>query len=272
MILFPNAKINLGLNVISKKDDGYHNIETVFLPVNNFCDVLEVVPKVDGSKEDSISFSGLAIPGDKDDNLCLKAVQLLREVADIQPLNIFLHKVIPCGSGLGGGSSDAAFMLKLLNELFNIALTHQELQEIASEIGADCAFFILNSVTFAEGIGNLFSPLEILPPRIWIEIVVPSFHVSTSFAYKNIVPCHPKFNLKSAICLPIENWRDKVINDFEPQIFDNYPELKDIKEKLYSSGAIYASMSGSGSAVFGLFKWEPAIEWDAELFVYSGYL
>ena len=272
MIQFPNAKINLGLNVISKRKDGYHNIETFFLPIKNLYDVIEIVPVSGYSEDDQLSLSGIPIPGNAKDNLCLKALNLMRQHKNIPPLNIFIHKVIPIGSGLGGGSSNAAFMLKIINDLFEIGLNTHDLENIASKIGADCAFFIGNNNIFAEGIGNVFSNVDVILPRMWVEIIVPQIHVSTSFAYQNIIPRRPLIDLKTAINSPVESWREMIINDFELPIFEKYPELKEFKEKLYQNGAFYASMSGSGSAIYGLFKHEPFIQWDKSHFVYSGYI
>ena len=270
MIVFPNAKINLGLYVISKRSDGYHNINTVFLPVKNLYDILEVLILQDNKGTDNFTVSGLTIPGKSEDNLCLKALILMRKHIEIPPLNIFLHKIIPFGSGLGGGSSDAAFMLKLLNEMFEAGMTDDNLEKIASEIGADCAFFIRNKITFAEGVGNIFSSLNVDFPKYWIELIIPPVEVSTAFAYQNITPCNPNIDLKTSILSSIDTWRNKIENNFEKPIFEKFPELQKIKEKLYNQGAIYASMSGSGSSVFGLFQQKPEINWDKSYFVHRG--
>jgi 4-diphosphocytidyl-2-C-methyl-D-erythritol kinase len=271
MIVFPNAKINLGLYVTSKREDGYHNINTVFLPVKNLYDILEVILLQDGNKKDNFTISGLSIPCAVEDNLCLKALKLMRQHIKIPPLNIFLHKVIPFGSGLGGGSSDAAFMLKLLNEMFEAGITDDNLEKIGAEIGADCAFFIKNKITFAEGIGNVFSSVNSDIPNFWIELIVPSVEVSTAFAYQNIVPGKPELDLKTALQLPIETWRNKIKNSFEKTVFEKFPELQNIKVTLYDKGTLYASMSGSGSAIYGLFSQNPKICWDKSYFVHSGW-
>jgi 4-diphosphocytidyl-2-C-methyl-D-erythritol kinase len=270
VIVFPNAKINLGLYVTSRRKDGYHNINTVFLPVKKLYDILEVILLQDEQRNDSFTVSGLSIPCALEDNLCLKAVKLMRRHIKIPPLNIFLHKIIPFGSGLGGGSSDAAFMLKLLNEMFEAGITDDNLENIASEIGADCAFFIRNKSVFAEGVGNIFSPLNSASPNLWIELIVPPIEVSTTFAYQNITPCKPDIDLKTVTKLPVDTWRNKIENHFEKFVFIKFPELQKIKETLYNRGAYYASMSGSGSAVYGLFKQNPKICWDKSYFVHSG--
>ena len=272
MILFPNAKINIGLNVVSKREDGYHNINTVFLPVGKLFDILEVIPLLNGSEKDVLTVSGLDVPCISEDNLCLKAVNLMRQYIEIPPLNIFLHKIIPFGAGLGGGSSDAAFMLKLLNEMYQADFDVTKLEIIASKIGADCPFFIKNQATYAEGTGNIFSLLDSELPNLWLELIVPQVHVSTAFAYKTIIPCTPKNELKTAVFQPIDTWKKNIINDFEKPVFTEFPELKKIKEKLYEKGALYASMSGSGSSVFGLFHQNPKLIWNKSLFVYSGFL
>ena len=270
MIVFPNAKINLGLYVTSKRSDGYHNINTVFLPVKNLYDILEVLILQDNKGEDNFTLSGLNVSGNSEDNLCLKALRIMRKYIKIPPLNIFLHKKIPLGSGLGGGSSDAAFMLKLLNEMFEAGFTEDKLEKISSEIGADCAFFIRNNITFAEGVGNIFSPVNVDFPKYWIELIVPQVEVSTAFAYQNIMPVQPNIDLKKTILSSIDSWSNKIENNFESPIFKKYPELKKIKEKLYKKGAIYASMSGSGSSIFGLFLQQPEIKWDKSYFVHRG--
>ena len=268
MVVFPNAKINLGLYVVSKRDDGYHNINTIFLPVRNLSDVLEVIPLQDGLQTDKLSVSGLIIPGISEENLCIKAIRLMREYVKIPPLNIFLHKNIPFGAGLGGGSSDAAFMIKLLNEMFEIKLDDDKLEEIAANIGADCPFFIKNQAVYSEGTGNIFSSIEDMP-NLWLELVVPPIHISTEFAYRNITPCKAETNLKTAVQLPVNEWSKHIRNDFEIPVFKKFPELKEIKEKLYKNGAIYASMSGSGASIYGLFIDKPEITWDKTFFVYS---
>ncbi|MDR2928924.1 MAG: 4-(cytidine 5'-diphospho)-2-C-methyl-D-erythritol kinase [Cytophagaceae bacterium] len=272
MIVFPNAKINLGLYVIAKRANGYHNLETVFVPIPKLCDVLEVINAPEGAKEDCFSQTGIIIDGSPGDNLCLKALRLMREYCTIPLLNIILHKVIPTGAGLGGGSSDAAFMLKLLNEGFNAGLNTEELENIASEIGADCAFFIRNKATFGEGIGNKFSSVNINLLNLWIELVIPPIHVSTAFAYRNITPQQPASDLRQSVQYSIKMWRHKILNDFEKPVFEKYPEIEKIKDRFFKNGALYASMSGSGSAVFGLFCKKPEISWDENYFVFSGKL
>jgi 4-diphosphocytidyl-2-C-methyl-D-erythritol kinase len=269
MVIFPNAKINLGLFVTEKRPDGFHNLETVFFPVNGFSDVLEVIDNKDSS-EDILSTSGIPTNASPGENLVMKALKLLREENFIPPLKIHLHKNIPSGAGLGGGSSDAAFMLRLLNEQFDLDLSSEELKKKASVLGADCAFFVRNHPTLAKGIGNEFSPVNIDINGLWIMLIIPPIHLSTPAAYKNITPHKPKNYLKELIESETTKWPEKLINNFEPNAFGNHPELKDIKKRLYHEGAIYAAMSGSGSAMFGLFKEKPDIGWSEKYRVWTG--
>ncbi|GAO28241.1 4-(cytidine 5'-diphospho)-2-C-methyl-D-erythritol kinase [Geofilum rubicundum] len=259
MIVFPNAKINLGLLVTSKRPDGYHNIETIFHPVHQLCDILEVIDN--DEKEDVFSTSGLVIDGPASDNLILKALALIRECAPLPPLKIHLHKKIPFGAGLGGGSADASFMLKLLNEQYHLNLSTRTLELMAARLGADCPVFIENKPVLARGIGNEFSPINLSLSHLWLQIVIPPIHVPTAHAYSNISPFQPESSLEDLLSRPIENWKATLKNDFESSVFERYPEIMAIKEHLYNQGALYAAMSGSGSAVFGLFKNKPETEW-----------
>lgn len=252
MISFPNAKINIGLNVVSKRVDGYHNIETIFHPVN-LADVLELID----SKETGLTTSGIEIDGKAEDNLIIKAYQILKEDYNFTPVKYHLHKVIPLGAGLGGGSSDAAFALKMLNEYFKLKITNNELENYAAKIGADCPFFIKNKPAFATGTGNELQPIELDLSEFQIIILKPNIFVRTPEAYAKIIPSKPKIKLTDAIQLPIEDWKDVIENDFEKSVFIKYPEVGHLKEMLYNLGASYASMSGSGSSVFGIFRHLP---------------
>ena len=253
MISFPNAKINIGLNVVSKRMDGYHNLETIFYPVK-LADVLEIAD----SEKQEITISGIQIDGSPNENLILKAYYLLIKDFHLPPVKFYLHKIIPFGAGLGGGSSDAAYTFNLLNEYFGLGINSAQLKKYAAQIGADCPFFIENKPAFATGIGDQLNNINLDLSGLGILIVKPPFSVSTIEAYKNIVPTKPKFNLKEIETVPVEKWKDLVINDFEQSVFYEYPEIKQIKETLYNLGAIYSSMSGSGSAVFGIFRHLPA--------------
>jgi 4-diphosphocytidyl-2-C-methyl-D-erythritol kinase len=257
MITFPNAKINLGLAVVLRRPDSYHNIETVFYPVNLY-DALEVVPAKEGKT--SFSLTGLPVDGLPENNLVIKALNLLKQDFDIPEIDIYLYKNIPFGAGLGGGSSDAAFMLKLLNDFAGLHLSVEQLEVYAAQIGADCPFFIRNEPVFAEGTGNEFSPVNLsLEGYHWV-IVKPDIHVSTRDAYARVNPRQPEVSLRDKIQLPVSQWKDKLVNDFEPGIFALHPFIGDIKRQLYGLGAVYACMSGSGSSVFGIFETKPDIE------------
>lgn len=252
MITFPNAKINLGLNITEKRPDGYHNLETIFYPIP-LEDALEVCPRKEGEGKYSLSQSGLAIEGAPDKNLVVKAYKLLDEACGLPPADIYLYKHIPSGAGLGGGSADAAFMLKLLNDTYNLKLTDDQLEEYAARLGADCAFFVRNRPTYAEGIGNIFSPVELSLAGWQLLLIKPDIFVSTRDAFARICPRRPQRNLKDIIGQPVESWKDCMVNDFEESVFPQFPAIGDIKTELYRRGAVYASMSGSGSSVYGLF-------------------
>ena len=251
MITFPNAKINIGLNITEKRADGYHNLETVFYPVD-LCDALEFVV----NDETKFACSGLDIDGNPNDNLIIKAYNLLKEEFDIPCLDIHLLKKIPMGAGLGGGSADAAFMLKMLNDAFALGLTSEELQTRAAKLGADCAFFIENKPVLAKGIGNVFEPTCVNLNGYHIVLVKPEVHVSTAEAYGGCKPQPWTTPLEEVVKLPIAKWKDHIYNDFEKTVFVAHPELAEIKEMLYAKGAIYAAMSGSGSTIYGIFDKE----------------
>ena len=247
MILYPNAKINIGLNIVQKRDDGYHELSSVFYPCYELYDILEIIP------DDHFSFSssGICIPDKK--NICTRAFELLRDNFGIGNVKIHLHKKIPIGAGLGGGSSDAAFVLKGLNELFQLNINNASLEKYALEIGADCPFFIENTPKYVSGIGEKMKKIDLDLTNYKIHYIFPKLHISTEEAYSNISPKIPRFHLLDLIKEPIENWRVKIKNDFEFSIFLKHPELVRLKENLYEDGAIYASMSGSGSVLYGLF-------------------
>ncbi|MDR0508061.1 MAG: 4-(cytidine 5'-diphospho)-2-C-methyl-D-erythritol kinase [Dysgonamonadaceae bacterium] len=251
MICFPNVKINLGLHVISRRPDGFHNIETVFYPVN-LCDILEIVPAKKGKT--SFTLTGIPVDGSPENNLVMKAFNLLKKDYNLPEIDIYLHKNIPFGAGLGGGSSDAAFMLKLLNDFANINLSVKQLEEYAASLGSDCPFFIQNKPVFAEGTGNIFSPVNVSLSGYSLVLIKPDIHVSTQTAYSQIKPRKPEFSITEIIQLPVTEWKNKLVNDFETGVFLQHPEIEAIKRELYERGAIYASMSGSGSSVFGIFE------------------
>jgi 4-diphosphocytidyl-2-C-methyl-D-erythritol kinase len=249
MICFPNAKINLGLHITGKRSDGFHNIETIFYPVP-LTDALEAVK----ASRKSFKQTGLKIHSTAKDNLVMKAYALLSKKYNVPPLEIHLKKTIPPEAGLGGGSADAAFSLKLINHLCNLNIPDRELEKMAASIGADCPFFIRNTPVIAAGKGNLFKPAGISLKNYLVYIVKPPVTVSTKEAYAMITPQKPVFPLDKLAALPVPEWKNVLVNDFEYCLFEKYPVIGEIKDKLYALGAEYASMSGSGSAVFGLFK------------------
>lgn len=271
MLTYPNAKINIGLNIIEKRSDGYHNIETVFYPIG-ICDVLQVEFS-ESCTDYGFSTSGLNIDGDPEDNLIVKAYRLIQSEFEIPPIDITLIKQIPFGAGLGGGSSDAAFMLKMLNEMFALKMTPRKLENMASSLGADCSVFIRNKPVFATGIGNIFNPIKLNLSGYFLVLVKPEIHISTIEAYSLVIPKKPKISIFENIQRPIDEWKELIYNDFEESVFSKYPEIENIKKKLYDRGAIYASMSGSGSSIYGIFKTEPKELFELNnCFVAGGYL
>jgi 4-diphosphocytidyl-2-C-methyl-D-erythritol kinase len=249
MICFPNCKINLGLSVTQKRQDGYHNIESVFYPVK-LCDSLEIIIS---ERKTNIQTSGIKIPGNS--NLCITAYNLLKNDFDLPPVQIYLHKQIPVGAGLGGGSSDATFTIKLLNKLFLLNLSKEQMKDYANKLGSDCAFFIYNKPAFVYSKGDIFNPVEIDITKYYILVVKPNIHINTSEAYSEITMSKKQQqSINKIIKRPVHRWKTELYNDFEYNIFKKYPELKMIKEKLYEYGALYASMSGTGSAIYGIFE------------------
>ena len=263
MLSFPNAKINIGLNIIGKRDDGYHDLESCFYPIR-WNDILEIV------KSDVLEFkcTGLPISGDKIDNLCLKAYSLLANDHTIGPVNIHLHKVIPMGAGLGGGSSNGAFTLVLVNDLFKLNLSQRELLSYAGELGSDCPFFIINKPTFVTGTGNAFDSINMTLKDKWLTLVKPDISVNTKTAFSTIVPNVPQGSLKNTLeNSPLAQWSNSIVNDFQEPFFKQFPELLQIQSKLASNGASYTSLSGTGSTVYGIFEEE--INWNNEFDGYS---
>lgn len=250
MILFPNAKINLGLYITRRRDDGYHDLSTCFYPVK-WRDILEIVPAHGDTT--TLTVTGRKVECEPEKNLVMKAYRALDSVVPLPPVDIYLHKVIPDGAGLGGGSADAAFTLLGLNELLQLELPKKRLASIASTVGADCPFFIYNTPMLATGIGDIFTPADIDLSDYCIAIVKPHASVSTREAYSGVTPRLPSLPLDMALAMPVESWRDNVANDFEESIFPSHPEISEVKSMLYDLGAVYASMSGSGASVFGLF-------------------
>lgn len=255
MVVFPNAKINLGLNITKKREDGYHDIVSCFVPVP-YHDVLEVIE----SKKFNFASSGLPIPDQPEKNLCVKAYRLLKKDLGLPEVNIYLHKLIPIGAGLGGGSSDASHTLKCLNTIFELFLGDSILEDYAAQLGSDCPFFIRNQPIMAYSTGNEFEEISLDLSGKYIVLVTPPVHISTAEAYAGVTPATPGSDLKEALeQAPVAQWKELLSNDFEGSVFQKYPELARIKVKLYEAGAFYASMSGSGSALYGLFDAEPNV-------------
>ncbi len=272
MIVFPNCKINLGLQVLNKREDGFHNLETVFYPIP-LRDALEVIRSTDEKTEATISFksTGLIIEGDYHNNLCIKAYELLKnDFPTLPSVQMHLHKTIPMGAGLGGGSSDGAFALKLLNEKFQLGLSGQQLINYALQLGSDCPFFILNKPAFATGRGEVLEEVNLDLSDYHFAIINPGIHVNTGWAFGNLnlTDSSKRPDLRTIIQQPVITWKDQLINDFEEPVSKAHPEIASIKQQLYDAGALYASMSGSGSTVFGIFKVRPQLEFTETYFIH----
>ena len=252
MITFPNAKINIGLNILNRRYDGYHDLETILYPIK-IHDALEIIE----ADQLSLESSGLEIPGNMADNLCIKGYQLIKKDFDIPPVKIHLHKNIPIGAGLGGGSADAAFFIKLMNQKFVLEMSEEQMKGYARQLGSDCAFFVKSEPVFAFEKGDEFEPIKLDLSGYHIAVVMPPVHVSTSEAYQGVKPAAVKQSLFDMIQLPIERWKHRIKNDFEQHIFQSHPVIRGVKAALYESDALYASMSGSGSSVFGIFEHKP---------------
>ena len=256
MVVFPNAKINLGLNATDRRKDGYHNILSVFYPID-LCDGLEFIENLK-SEEDEIRLSGLPVPGNVDGNLCFKALALMRGVHAIPPLVIYLHKNIPMGAGLGGGSSDGSFFLQSLNSYFNIGLSQEFLKEMALKLGSDCPFFIENTPCAVSGRGEEIIPIPSVLKGKYIAVVFSDIHISTASAYLEMDLNHPNISPSEVVLsMDLKDWRNVLHNDFERFAFREFPQLKEAKENLYKAGALYASMTGSGFAIYGIFEQRP---------------
>ena len=250
MITFPPCKINLGLSVVARRPDGYHDIETCFYPLP-WTDILEVIP----SAKFAFTSSGNIIPGNESENLCVKAYELLKKDYNLPEANIHLHKMIPTGAGLGGGSSDAAHTIRLLNDVFSLALPAETMQKYAAQLGSDCAFFIQDQPMEGTGRGEQLAVIQVSLKGKFMVVLKPAVHVSTAEAYSGITPSKPALAVRKILeTYPMETWKDHLKNDFEPSVFQRHTVIEELKFNLYKAGAIYASMSGSGSAVFGIFE------------------
>lgn len=271
MIVFPNCKINLGLHIIRKRTDGYHDLETIFYPIP-IMDALEIVEYKNAFRSTSMPFTvtGILLDGDPASNICSKAYRLLkRDFPDLPHIHMHLHKVIPSGAGLGGGSSDGAYTLIALNQLFQLNISETDLLDYALQLGSDCPFFIINKPCLAKSRGEILEPIELDLSGHRLVVVHPGIHVNTGDAFRNLTPAIPDASVKDIISLPVKKWKDVLTNDFEKVIFKQHRAIVDIKDTLYQQGALYASMSGSGSTVFGIFEKEriPTLRFPAEYFV-----
>ncbi len=253
MISFPNCKINIGLHITEKRADGFHNLESILTPVY-WQDILEIVPNDENQIDVDFKTSGVRLFGLKENNLCAKAYKLLKEHYPLPPIKIHLHKIIPIGAGLGGGSSDATFTMIMLNKMFNLNISNEDMELFSAKLGTDCPFFLHNQTIFAHEKGDIFEKLKNQSKQYFIVLIKPKIHVNTTQAYSWIKPVKRKASLKELIMQPIESWKENIFNDFEIPVFEKYPAIKNIKARLYKLGAIYASMSGSGSTVYGIFE------------------
>lgn len=268
MLLFPNCKINIGLNVTEKYPNGYHALETVFYPIN-WTDILEITEKTNQNTGIKINQSGIKIDGKPENNILFKAYHLLAKIKPLPKLSVNLHKVLPMGAGLGGGSSNAAFLISYLNNGFGLKIEDKELRQIASQLGADCAFFLTNKPVYATGIGNLFNEINLNLNKYHICLVYPNVHSNTKQAYASVNPKKPDYNLKQSIeNLPVSEWKNIIRNDFEDSVFKIYPQIAELKQYFYQQNALYAAMSGSGSTVFGIFKNMPGLSLPQEYLTY----
>lgn len=271
MVFFPNAKINLGLRVIRKRVDGYHDIETVFYPIQGLRDALEIVR---GNAETPVDFNitGLPLQGTVEQNLCVKAYTLLKQnFPDLPSIQMHLHKTIPMGAGLGGGSADGAFTLRLLNQHFQLGLTQDQLISYALQLGSDCPFFIVNQPCFATGRGEIMTPMALDLSAYQFVLINPGIHVPTGWAFSQLQPATPSISCEQIVLQDPTTWQDQLINDFETFVMDTYPKIRELKETLYQYGAVYASMTGTGSTVYGIFKKETdlsSLQFPSNYFVY----
>lgn len=272
MITFPKAKINFGLKITGKRPDGYHNIETIFYPVS-ICDALEFVIAPPDADSDDLVVSGIDIKTGTEKNLVIRAIKKLRENFSVPWLRIHLHKAIPTGAGLGGGSSDGVCMLKTIRRSFNLSISDEELLKYALELGSDCPFFLDPVPSFATGRGEVLTPVDPFLEKYHIVLLNPGIKINTRDAYINTAVSDQKSDFAKAVNADPKKWKHLVTNDFEDYVFKLYPQIGAIKKSLYSSGAIYSSMTGSGSTVYGLFRAKPVIPEKLKgLIIYEGIL
>lgn len=252
MIVFPNCKINLGLNIVNKRIDGYHDLETIFFPIQ-INDILEILPSK--SADTTFTQSGLTVDVAVNNNICMKAYHLLRNnFPTLPPIQMHLHKIIPMGAGLGGGSADGSFALQTINEIFHLEISNEQLIQYALQLGSDCPFFIHNKPCFATSRGEIMEPVELDLKDYKIVLINPGIHISTAWAFSNITPLKPEISVRNIIEQPIKTWKKELVNDFESPAMLAFPVIANIKQQLYNQGAVYASMTGSGSTLYGIFE------------------
>jgi 4-diphosphocytidyl-2-C-methyl-D-erythritol kinase len=269
LVSFPNCKINLGLHILRKRSDGYHELETVFYPIG-LTDVLEIIENRNAKTSVHLSSSGVPVEGRPTNNLCVRAYRLLqKDFPFLPPMLIHLHKVIPAGAGLGGGSANASFTLKMINEIAGLGLNKQQLLHYAAQLGSDCPFFIINKPCYATGRGEILEELKLDLSGYTIVLVNPGIHADTGVAFSGIVPALPYYSIKEVLQQPVSQWKYHLQNDFEKTVFKRYREIVEIKDSLYQQGTLYASMSGSGSTVYGIFEKDktPEFSLPADYFV-----
>ncbi len=271
MLTFSSSKINIGLNIINKRNDGYHDIETIFYPISFLKDAIEIIASSESA--DSFIFTGINIDGKAEDNLCIKTIKLLRKHYSFPNITLYLYKNVPMGAGLGGGSANVACIINMVNEMFELDISEEKRRELASTLGSDCAFFVNPQPSFGEGRGEILSPINISLQGLRIVIVKPPIHVSTAMAYSSVTPMQQQTSLKDILLnTKVENWKNQIHNDFEHTVFKLFPEIEKIKNDLYAKGAIYSQMSGSGSAVFGIFDKEIELDYPEDYLVIDGRL
>lgn len=267
MLDFCPCKINLGLSVLEKRPDGFHNIETVFYPIG-WQDALEVI-KSNNTGSIVLKMSGLNIQGNQNENIIVKALELLKKEYTIPPLSVFLHKNIPMGAGLGGGSSNASTFINLVDKLLDLNIPLSKKLDFARQLGSDCAFFIEGKPVYATQKGDVFESINLNLDAYYIVVIYPNIHSNTKIAYQGVSPHQPQLSIKTIIeTKPVEEWKTLLVNDFENSVFKTFPEIKKLKELVYDAGATYASMSGSGSAVFGIFKEKPVLNLPKDYLVF----
>lgn len=269
MVSFPNCKINIGLHITEKRKDNYHNLQTIFYPIP-FYDALEIVKNVTIANREKLLFStsGISNEIDLENNICYKAYQLIKKrMPNITALRMHLHKNIPLGAGLGGGSADGAFTLQLLNNILQLNLSEEILLQMALKLGSDCPFFIKNKPCYAEGRGEILKEINLNLKGYYLIIVNPRIHISTADLFSMITPQKPKYDLKEIVALPLQEWKTQITNDFEEPVFNLYPQIKSIKDTLYAHGASYASLTGTGSTVYGFFKKDVQIIFNDAYFI-----